>query len=235
MVIGRDSGGVRPGRPLSGSPGVGVLATIEAVVLIIWHLILTPVIGRRRLRWGTVGTEAADPLPGDELVPDPKWSYTMGVGIDAPPEDVWPWIAQLGQGRGGLYTYQTLENLVGCKMVNATEILPEHQNPVVGDPIFLHPTAPPIPIHILDAPNTLVLLGSPAGVADEASWGMATWQFIIKPGPDGTSRLVTRGRYDHTPDWKSRLAFGRFPLEVITFVMSRKMMLEIKRLAELRG
>jgi len=50
--------------------------------------------------------------------------------------------------------------------------------------------------------------------------------------PSGGSRLLTRGRYDHSPDWKSRLAFGHFPIEAISFVMSRKMMLEIKRLAE---
>ena len=61
---------------------------------------------------------------------------------------------------------------------------------------------------------------------------MSTWQFVVNPGPDGGSRLLTRGRYDHAPDRKSRLAFGRFPLEVISFVMSRKMMLEIQRLAE---
>jgi hypothetical protein len=61
---------------------------------------------------------------------------------------------------------------------------------------------------------------------------MSTWQFAVKPRLDGGSRLLTRGRYDYTPDWKSRLAFERFPIEVISFVMSRKMMLEIKRLAE---
>jgi hypothetical protein len=66
----------------------------------------------------------------------------------------------------------------------------------------------------------------------EESWGMSTWQFAVNPGHGGGSRLLTRGRYDYTPDWKSRLAFGRFPMEVITFVMSRRMMREIKRLAE---
>ena len=64
-------------------------------------------------------------------------------------------------------------------------------------------------------------------------WNLiATWQFAVHPGHDGGSRLLTRGRSDYPSDWKSRLAFGRFPIEVITFVMSRKMMLEIKRLAE---
>ncbi|MBT8166633.1 MAG: hypothetical protein HKO63_08145 [Acidimicrobiia bacterium] len=222
----------RRGTPTTPSPGVGVVAALEGIALIVWHVLATPVIGRKRLRWGTVATEATDSLPGDELVPKPKWSYTLGMGINAPPEAVWPWIAQIGQGRGGFYTYQTLENLAGCKITNTTAILPDHQRPMVDDDIYLHPTAPPMPIKIVNPPNALVLFGSPADIGSEESWGMSTWQFVVNPGPDGGSRFLTRGRYDHTPDWKSRLAFGRFPIEVISFVMSRKMMLEIKRLAE---
>ena len=216
------------------SPGVGVLAALEGAGLIAWNVVATPFFGRSRRRWGTQGTEAADPLPGDELVPDPKWAYTLGVGIAAPPEAVWPWIAQVGQGRGGFYTYQTLENMVGCTIRNTTEILPEHQHPEVGDEVRLHPSAPPLRVEIADAPNALVLFGSPADVGAGESWGMSTWQFAVVPRPGGGSRFLTRGRYDFAPDWKSRLAFGRFPIEAISFVMSRKMMLEIKRLAELQ-
>ena len=225
--------GREPSRPgAAHSPGVGVLAALEGAALIGWNLVATPFIGRSRLRWGTVRTEATDPLPGDELVPHPRWSYTLGVTVDAPPEAVWPWIAQIGQGRGGFYTYQTLENLVGCKIKNTTEILPDHQQPAVGEDIYLHPTAPPLRIEIVDPPNTLVLFGSPADLATQGSFGISTWQFAVNPGTDGGSRFLTRGLYDHSPDWQSRLTFGRFPIEVVSFVMSRKMMLEIKRLAE---
>ncbi len=232
MAAKGDSYSKRLGHRTTPSPGVGVLAALEAAVLIVWNLTATPIIGRRRLRWGTVGTEATDSLPGDELVPEPKWSYTLGIAVDAAPGDVWPWIAQLGQGRGGFYTYQTLENMVGCRITNTTEIRPDHQHPAVGEEIDLHPTAPPMRIEIVDRPNAFVLFGSPADIGTEESWGMSTWQFAVNPGHDGGSRLLTRGRYDYTPDWKSRLAFGRFPIEAITFVMSRRMMLEIKRLAE---
>lgn len=214
------------------STGVGVLAALEGAALIVWHLVATPFIGRRRLRWGTVGSEATDPLPGDELVPEPEWAYTLGVDVDASPEDVWPWIAQLGQGRGGFYTYQALENLLGCRITNTTEILPDHQHPAVGDDIFLHPTAAPLRVEIVDPPHAFVLRGSPVDIDAEGGRGVSTWQFAVRAGPRGGSRLLTRGRYDHGPDWRSRLMFGRFPMEVISFVMSRKMMLEIKRLAE---
>jgi hypothetical protein len=213
-------------------PGVGIPATLEGASLMLWHLIATPLIGRRRLRWGTAGTEATDPLPGDDLIPSPKWAYTLGLSIDAPPEAVWPWVAQVGQRRGGFYSYQTLENMVGCKIINTDEIIPDYQSPAVGDEIYLHPTAPPMRIEVVDPPEALVLFGSPADVASEESWGMSTWQFAIRRGPEGRARLLTRGRSDYTPGWKTRLAFGRFPIEAITFVMSRKMMLGIKRLAE---
>ena len=232
MAAGRDSHHRRLGHRTARSPGVGVLAALEGAALIVWNLVGTPFIGRKRLRWGTAGTEATDSLPGDEFVPEPKWSYTLGITVDASPEAIWPWIAQVGQGRGGFYTYQTLENMLGCRITNTTEILPDHQHPAVGEGIYIHPTSPPLRIEIVDPPNALVLFGSPAEIGGEDSWGVSTWQFVINPGPDGGSRLLTRGRYDHAPNCMSRFAFGRFPIEVITFVMSRKMMLEIKRLAE---
>ncbi len=214
------------------SPGVGVLAALEGAAIFVWNLIATPFIGQQRRRWGTVGTETSDPLPGDDLVPDPKWSYTLGVTVDAPPEALWPWIAQIGQGRGGFYTYQTLENMVGCRITNTTEILPDHQHPAVGEGIYLHHDAPPLRIEIVDPPTALVLFGSPAEIGGEDTWGVSTWQFVVKPDSDGGSRLLTRGHYDYAPNRMSRLVFGRFPMEVITYVMSRRMMLEIKRLAE---
>lgn len=232
MSMAEAKGPEPPRQRTENPPGVGAVAALEGAALIVGNLVATPVIGKQRLRWGTVGTEAGDRLPGDELVPDPKWSYTLAVAVHARPEAVWPWIAQIGQGRGGFYTYQTLENLVGCQITNTTETLPEHQHPAVGDAIHLFPAEPALRIEIVDPPHALVLFGSPVDTSAEGSWGMSTWQFVVNPGPGGTSRLLTRGRYDHSSDWKSRLMFGRFPLEVVSFVMSRKMMLEVKRLAE---
>lgn len=216
------------GRP----PGVGFLAALEGLVLIIWSVITTPFNGRERLRWGTVGTEAQDQLPGDDLIPNPKWTYTLGIRIDAPIEKVWPWIAQIGQGRGGFYSYQTLENMFGCKITNTTQIHPELQKPQVDDEVRLHPTSPPMRITTVDPPRALVLFGSPADLGNAESWAISTWQFVIMPQPDGTSRLLSRGRSDYTPGLVNRLFFGRFPMEAITFTMNRKMLLEIKRLAE---
>ncbi len=183
---------------------------MEGVALILWNLDTTPFIGRKRLRWGTVETEATDPLPGDGLVPEPKWSNTLGITIDASPDDVWPWIAQLGQGRGGFYTYQTLENMVGCRITNTTSILPEHQHPVVGEGIHLYADAPPLNVEIVDPPYTLVLFGSPADTGGD-TWGRSTWQFAINPGSGSSSRLLVRGRYEFGSDWKSRWGIRTLP------------------------
>ncbi len=222
------AGTTPPRRP----PGVGIIAALEGLGLILWNVIATPFIGRSRLRWGTIGSEPTDQLPGDELIPDPKWTYTLGMAIGAPAEKVWPWIAQIGQGRGGFYTYQTLENMLGCKITNTTEILPQFQQPQVDDEIRLHPTSPPLAVRTVDPPRALVLFGAPADVGSAESWAVSTWQFIVEPQPDGTSRLLIRGRSDYTPELVNRLFFGRFPVEPISFTMNRKMMLEIKRLAE---
>jgi hypothetical protein len=213
--------------------GVGLLPALEGAGLIAWHLAATPFIGRERLHWGATPHEAAAPLPGDELVPEPKWTYTYAVDIAAAPEDVWPWIAQIGQGRGGFYSYQTLENVVGCNIHNHAEILPEYQDVALGDPIYLHPTAPPMAVAVLDPPHALVLYGSPADTGDgSAAPAMSTWQFCLQGTPDGFTRFFTRGRSDYGPGMANRVFFGRYPIEPITFVMSRKMMLEVKALAE---
>jgi hypothetical protein len=82
-------------------------------------LILSPVLRPWYNSWGVTEEEAARSLPGDELVPDPRLGYTRAITIQAPPERVWPWLIQIGQGRGGLYSYDGLENLVGCDIHSA--------------------------------------------------------------------------------------------------------------------
>ena len=197
-----------------------------------FHAATTPFIGRQRLQWGASTAEAVAELPGDDLVPRPKWAYTYGVTIAAPIDGVWPWIAQIGQGRAGFYSYETLENLLGCEIVNATEILAEHQHPAVGDAIYLHPESPPLVVAHVDPPYALVLHGRPTPEASSVGDGSSTWQFCLFERDDGAVRLLVRGRSHHGPGWANRLAFGRFPMEPISYVMNRRMMLEIKRLAE---
>ena len=94
-------------------------------------------------RWGASDKEIQETLPGDELVPNPILGYTHAINIAAPPTAIWPWLAQIGQGRAGLYSYDGLENLAGCKIHSAKMILPEHQHPNPGDLVRLGPQGYP--------------------------------------------------------------------------------------------
>ena len=80
------------------------------------------------LKWGATEEEQKMSLPGDELVEHPKLNSTHAITINAATKDVWPWVVQMGQRRGGFYSYTFLENLVGCQMRNANEIVPAGPN-----------------------------------------------------------------------------------------------------------
>src|SRR5919108_5912683 len=91
------------------------------------------------LRWGATDEDLRQPLPGDDLVPNPLTTSTRAITVNAPVEAVWPWLAQIGQDRGGMYSYEWLENLAGCQMRNADRIHPEWQHRAIGEVVKLHP------------------------------------------------------------------------------------------------
>ncbi|MBD8506716.1 hypothetical protein HT102_09480 [Hoyosella sp. G463] len=200
-----------------------IIETFSAIALIKIHVLLGRPLRKWRTTWGTTAAERQRTYPGDELLTDPKWSYSHAVTINAGPSEVWPWIVQLGQGRGGFYSYQALENLVGCRITNVGEILPRFQHLEVGDAIRLHPKAPPIPVALVEPERHLVLFASDAGSGEATVWG-----FHLLPLEGGRTRLIERGGSTHGDSVRSRLAFGRMLLEPISFVMSRKMLLTIK-------
>jgi hypothetical protein len=165
---------------------------------------------------------------GDELVPRPQWTYDHAVSIDAPRSSVWPWLLQLGQGRGGFYTYEGLENLVGCQIHNVFEIRPELQQLRVGETIVTHGRSgfgPPVTI--LEPERALVLGGPPNEMGSQS-----TWAFHLLDGPGETTRLLERGRGSAGKGLAQALAFGPYLLDPIGFVMSKKMLRTIKELAE---
>ena len=87
--------------------------------------------------WGATEVEVNKQLPGDDQVQEPNLVNTRAITILAEAGEVWPWLVQMGQGRGGLYSYERLENLVGCGMQNADQILEEHQKLEIGDIVRL--------------------------------------------------------------------------------------------------
>ena len=100
-------------------------------------------VGNWASRWGATSAEGAAAMPGDELVGGRLAQSTRAVTIDAPPEKVWPWLVQFGAGRGGLYSYDAAERLLGIDLRNADRILPEDQHIAVGDTIWVTPEGYP--------------------------------------------------------------------------------------------
>ncbi|AXY51374.1 hypothetical protein [Rhodococcus ruber] len=154
--------------------------SVGGALLIAFHLLTTRILRRWRTTWGATAGELAAQYPGDDLVPAPDWGFTRAVTVDAPPERVWPWIVQIGQGRGGFYSYEGLENLIGCRITNATAIRPDLQHLAVGDPIRQHPKAPPLTVAVLEPNRDLVLHG-----ATEQTGDAFLWSFHLRPAPAG--------------------------------------------------
>jgi hypothetical protein len=173
------------------------------------------------LRWGATEEELSMALPGDELTPNPKLKATHAITINAPAADVWPWLMQMGQNRGGFYSYTWLENLVGCKMRNADEIVPEWQELKVGDNVWLHPKAPPAQVASIDPGHAIVLKG----------WGA----FVLQPMDEKRTRLIIRSQGDYEPNLGNpvlNFLLWRVVFEPAHFIMERKMLLGIRERAE---
>jgi hypothetical protein len=208
-----------------------VVDTGEGIVIGAFSL-LTPFLRGWRTRWGTRGDEASRALPGDDLIPAPRWSSTRAIGIRARADQVWPWLAQMGEGRGGLYSYDMLERLFGCDIRNTDQIIPALQNLVVGDGISLHPKIPALPVARIE-PNRYLLLGNSPRFTPELEGEIGvSWLFYLDERPEGITRLITRWRAAYELTTPMRLGFGPLLVEPMHFTMERKMLLGIRARSE---
>jgi hypothetical protein len=195
--------------------------------------VLTAPLARKRYnRWGADLDEVAATLPGDDLVPVPQLGYTRAITIEAPPGDVWQWLVQMGQGRGGFYSYDGLENLVGCHIHSADSVLPQQQILHSGDVIRLAPEgAPDFRVQLVAPPTTLVLVSTGPVRQDTTvrPSPVVTWQWVLRPLDSGRrTRLLVRQRLSCA---RSQRALW-YLLEPITFVMERRMLRRIRARAE---
>lgn len=217
-------------RLLAGT--VGALAVAGLAAVSAYAIAVRP----RITRWGASEVEVRETLPGDEVVPEPKYETTRAITIDAPASAVWPWLVQMGQGRGGLYTYDWLENIVGLEMRSADRIVPEWQHLEVGDKIRLAPESYTVDMYFLvDAidPERALVLRTPGDPQTNFAAGLpyGSWAFVLRPIDEHTTRLIVRWRADYNPTLAGKLV-NHYGLEPAHFAMERGMLLGIKERAE---
>ena len=192
---------------------VGAAVAVTGVALLYRKLLRQPI-----LTWGATEDEAAARLPGDELLEDAAGVATRAITIDAPASAVWPWIAQMGPyPRGGAYTYDWIENLLGLNMHSAGSVLPEYQHPTVGEGFGYG--ANKMSFKIVEPEHVL---------ATQSADGNWVWTFVLEE-QNGRTRLISRNRF-RLPKLKDRI--GMIPMEPGSLVMERKMLLGIKQRTE---
>lgn len=170
------------------------------------------------LSWGATALEAASRLPGDELLEEADGVSTRAVDVDAPAACVWPWLAQMGPApRGGAYTYDWIENLMHLDMHSVDRVLPEFQDPQVGDEISFG--ANRMRLDRVEPERVL------AWRSADGNW---VWTFVLSERGGGT-RLLSRNRF-RLPSAAARI--GMLPLEPASLLMERRMLLGIKERAE---
>jgi len=174
-------------------------------------------------RWGASNSEVTRSLPGDDIVPHPKGGYTQAITIRVPRNWVWLWVIQLGQERGGFYSYDFLENLVGCGIHTVNRIVPEYQHTEESEGLRLHPKMPPMPLVSIETGKMLLFGGNIN--ADSAT----TWLFYLEE-ENGNTRLISRWLYNHKDSFGNTLSYYLYGR--IAWVMGRKMLLGIKKWAE---
>lgn len=194
------------------------------------------VVRRWVLHWGATEGEANEDLPGDEIVPKPVWQSTRAIDIAAPAHAVWPWLVQMGQNRGGLYSDEWLENVAGLDFHNADQLIPEWQDVKVGDLVRFAPDQDTLVVAQVEPDQCLVwrlLTPGTGGPGDLASGSIAvdaTWAFVLRGVDAGHTRLIQRFRFGVQPRFLGLL----YPilLEIPHFVMERGMLQGIRERAE---
>jgi uncharacterized protein YndB with AHSA1/START domain len=179
------------------------------------------------LRWGATAQEAQASMPGDDLVPHPMLEATRAVTIAASPAQVWPWIVQMGYGRGGFYAIDLIDN---NGKPSATKIIPDLQDLRVGDTLPTSPIGGFVVVE-MQAPARMAMTFASDGLPGITMSGVVAMLLTPARAESGeTTRLVCRIRADFAADVPSRLYYLLF--EPGDFVMMRLMMLGIKQRAE---
>jgi hypothetical protein len=209
-----------------------LVGVIYLALLILYAVVLHPWL----MSWGTTTAEQSLTLPGDELPASPSTYFTRAITINAPAEQIWPWLRQIGQDRGGFYSNDWLENIIAADIHNASTIHPEWQTRQLGDVV------PLVPPGYLGGLAGSAIAGQPGAafgprirvlqpnraIADSPA------QFVLIPLNDTTTRLLLRESVAANTPGGGVLGtvVGRLVWDPLHFVMEQRMMRGIKERAE---
>jgi hypothetical protein len=218
-------------KPTYRSTARFVLESVEG--LIVATVVLgTWFVSKRWLAdWGSTPAERSNKWPGDSLAPAGVEFYTRAIDVAAPAAVVWQWVVQFGLDRAGFYSYELLERLVGIPVRNVEAILPEYQDLAVGSQIKLHPTAPGVPVGLIEH-GSHVCFGEAGEVGPNTPDPRRSWSMYVRSESPGRCRLVLRTRLEglRSPTLVKRVGLA---LDApIDFVMEQRMLRTIRRLAE---
>lgn len=189
-----------------------IVTGVAAAIILLYAAVVRPY----HMHWGATPAEQAMALPGDSFILPNSAPSTRAITIHAPVASVWPWLVQLGQGRGGFYSHDWLENLFAANMRNVDTIVPGLQQIAVGDKISLQEGGIALDVVLVEPERALVLRG----------WGM-----YLEPVTDDTTRLIVRYA-DFSVDSPLAAFYYHGILEPAHFIMEAGMMLGIKQRAE---
>jgi hypothetical protein len=225
------AGGTPRERLIAGLRRAGLTLLALAVVVGAFFAVVRP----WYLDWGATDAEVARALAGDALVAAPASQSTRAITIRVPVDRVWPWLAQLGQDRAGFYSFDAIENFVGCEMPVDDRLRPDRQRWAVGDRLWMYPPRKAggagfatlreyVPGRVLAFGTRMA--GTPLSARENGSW-----VFVLEPQGDTATRVLVRGRGTAA---RSRLgtAFDRAIFEPVHYVMERRMLIGLQELAE---
>ncbi len=205
----------------------GLILGIALYFLLLWPWIS---------HWGATDEEVQRTLPGDDLIANPAFVATKAITIQAPPEAIWPWLVQLGVDRGGMYSYLWVENwLMRLHVQNSDEIRLEWQTQQLGDFIRFTPKdfalnpGPGLYVQVVEPNRALAGCFGMEGTPVDCN-SSSTWQFVLEPQADQTTRLLLRSRNSGAPS--AIASSGGKIAHGLQFYMERKMLLGIKQRAE---
>lgn len=201
-----------------------VVLTVLMVVTNLW------VVWPWMQTWGATEAEINASLPGDDIVTDANIRTTKAITINAPPEAIYPWLLQIGVDRGGMYSYDWLENIFGLDVHTAERIVPAWQEVQIGDfwrftpeDYALNP-GPGLYVQELLEDEAVLLCFGIEGQQEEGC--IDSWQFILDPQANGSTRLLLRSNMAIEPQLPIKQTYA------IQFIMERKMLLTLRERVE---